>query len=173
VNYWETDTPTLLLHVMVTITRIPCTLLVGHGYTSSLDTIISYIDIIVTWMLKTLFSHVHTSLWHMLTTQVYMHVLFLSSCYMTHRAYYTDYCSMLPYQCYMIIFGYWYGYSRYWTCYWTWELLICDMWNSTSIVPVSRYIVAYPCSGVMAYSCSCGSRICSNNVMITGPELCW
>jgi len=38
----------------------------------------------------------------------------------------------------------WCGYSRYWT----WELLICDMWTSTSIVPVilfllycSRYIV--------------------------------
>ena len=25
--------------------------------------------------------------------------------------------------------------------YWTWELLICDMWNPTSIVPASRYIV--------------------------------
>ena len=31
----------------------------------------------------------------------------------------------------------WYGYSRYWT----WELLICYMWTSTSIVHVSRYIV--------------------------------
>ena len=41
------------------------------------------------------------------------------------------------YSRYMIISCYWYGYSRYWT----WELLICDMWNPTSIVPVSRYIV--------------------------------
>ena len=39
---------------------------------------------------------------------------------------------------------YWYGYSRYWT----WELLICYIWTSTSIDPVilfplycSRYIV--------------------------------
>ena len=31
----------------------------------------------------------------------------------------------------------WYWYSRYWIH----ELLICDMWNPTSIVPVSRYIV--------------------------------
>ena len=111
VNYWDTDTPTLLLHVTVTVTRIPCILLVGHRYTSLLDTVISYIDIIVTWMLDTLLSRVHTSLLHMLTTRVYMHVLFLSYCHMTHRAYYTDYCFMLPYPCYMIVSGYWYGYS--------------------------------------------------------------
>ena len=36
-----------------------------------------------------------------------------------------------------IVSCYWYGYSRYWT----WELLICDMWTPTSIVPVSCYIV--------------------------------
>ena len=33
---------------------------------------------------------------------------------------------------FMIVSCYWYGYTRYWT----WELLICDMWNPTSIVPV-------------------------------------
>ena len=46
-------------------------------------------------------------------------------------------CSMLLYSCYMIVSCHWYGYSRYWT----WELLIRDMWNPTSIVPVSCYIV--------------------------------
>ena len=39
----------------------------------------------------------------------------------------TGYC----YSCY------WYGYSRYWT----WELLICDMWNPTYIVPVISFLV--------------------------------
>jgi len=96
---------------------------------------ISYYGLIVTWMLDTPLSHVHTSLLHMLTARVYMHVLFLSSCH--HRTYDLYYCSMLPYACYMIVSCYWYGYSRYWT----WELLICDMWNPTSIIPVSRYIV--------------------------------
>ena len=61
-----------------------------------------------------------------------MHVFVLSSFHMDHRAYYMYYCSMFPYSCYMIVLCYWYGYSRYWT----WELLICDMWNPTSIVPV-------------------------------------
>jgi len=41
-------------------------------------------------------------------------------------------CSMFPYSCDTIVSCYWYGYS----CYWTWELLICDMWTSTSIDPV-------------------------------------
>ena len=53
------------------------------------------------------------------------------------RSCYMYYCSMLLYSCYMIVSWYWYGYSRYWT----WELLICYMWTSTSIDPVSRYIV--------------------------------
>jgi len=152
-NYWDTDTPTLLLHDMVTVTRIPCTLLVGHGYTSSLDTVISYIDIIVTWMPDTLLSHVHTSLLHMLTTWVYMHVLFLSSCHMNHCTYYMYYCSMLSlYSSYMIVSCYWYGYSRHWT----WELLICDMWNPTSIVPVSRYIVPVSRYIILCYQQSSG-----------------
>ena len=86
-----------------------------------------YIDIyvlIVPWILG-------ISLLSMLTTRVYMHVLFLSSCHMDHHAYYMYYCSMFPYSWYMIVSCYWYGYSRYWT----WELLRCDMWTSTSIVP--------------------------------------
>jgi len=78
-----------------------------------------------------------------------MHVWFLYSCHMIPRSYYMYYYSMFPYSCYMIDSCDWYGYSRYWT----WELLICDMWNPTSIVilfplycscyivPVSRYIV--------------------------------
>ena len=53
------------------------------------------------------------------------------------RSYYMYYCAMLPSSCYMIVSCYWYGYSRYWT----WELLIGDMWNPTSIVPGSCYIV--------------------------------
>ena len=66
-----------------------------------------------------------------------MHVRFLYSCHMDPRSDYMYYCAMLLYSGYMIVFCYWYGYSRYWT----WELLICNMWNPTSIVPVSRYIV--------------------------------
>ena len=40
----------------------------------------------------------------------------------------------------MIISCYWYWYSRYWT----WELLICDMWNPTSIVPVPVILFPFP-----------------------------
>ena len=56
-----------------------------------------YIDIIVTWMLDTLLSHAYTSLVHMLTSRVCMHVLFLSSCH--HCTYHVYYCSMVPYFC--------------------------------------------------------------------------
>ena len=41
------------------------------------------------------------------------------------------------FSCYMIISRSWYWIS----CYWIHELLICDVWNPTSIVPVSRYPV--------------------------------
>jgi len=90
-----------------------------------------------------------TALLHRLTAQVYMPVWFLYACHMDSRSYYMYYCVMLPYSCYMIVFCYSYGYSRYWT----WELLICNMWEfhiycshfplycSRYIVPVSRYIV--------------------------------
>ena len=44
----------------------------------------------------------HASLLHILTAQVYMHVLVLSSCHMDHRAYYMYFCSIFPYSCYMI-----------------------------------------------------------------------
>ena len=39
------------------------------------------------------------------------------------------------YSRYMIISRYWYWFSRYWI----YELSICDVWNPTSIIPVSRY----------------------------------
>ena len=81
---------------------------------------------------------------------LHMHIWFFYSGYMDPCSYYMYYCAMLPYSCYMIVSRYWYSYSRYWihvSCYWygysrywTWELLICYMWTSTSIVPVSRYI---------------------------------
>ena len=71
-------------------------------------------------------SHVHTSLLHMFTARVYMHVLFLSSCHMNHHSYYMYYCFMLSmYSYYMIVSRYWYWYSRYWIN----KLLICDVWN--------------------------------------------
>ena len=108
---------------------------------------------IVTWILGILLLH--------------MHVWFLYSCHMDSRSYYMYYCSMLPYSCYMIVSCYWYGYSRYWI----WELLICDMWIPTSIVPVSLYIVPvfplycsmlstelrsyYHVTHIMYCSCSC------------------
>jgi len=45
--------------------------------------------------------------------------------------------------------------SRYWTC----ELLICNMWNPTSIVPVSRYIVPVSRYNVLCYQQSSGPII--------------
>jgi len=123
-----------------------------HGYGTSQITTSHMIIIIITWMLDTPLSHLHPSLLHMLTTRVYTYVLFPSSCHMNHRAYYMYYCFhdnpvFLLYACFPwlillcplldIVSCYWYGYPRYWT----WELLVCDMWNPTSIVPVSRYIV--------------------------------
>ena len=57
---------------------------------------------------------------------------------------------------------YWYGYSRYWT----WELLTCYMWTSTSIDPViliplycSRYIVPDSRCIVLCYQQSSGPVI--------------
>ena len=52
-------------------------------------------------MLHTQLSHVHTSLLHLLTVRVYMHVLLLSSRH--HCPYYMYYCFILPYSCYMIV----------------------------------------------------------------------
>ena len=81
--------------------------------------------------------HCYTCMSYFPVTHVYMVSLY--SCHMDHHAYYMYYRSVFPYSWYMIVscYCYWYGYSRYWT----WELLRCDMWTSTSIVPVSRYIV--------------------------------
>jgi len=94
-------------------------------------------------MLGTQLYYIHTSLVHMFTTPVYMHVLFLYSYRMDHRSYYMYYCSMLSlYSCYMIVSRYRYEYFRYWywySLYWIHELLICDVWNPTSIV--SRFIL--------------------------------
>ena len=64
-----------------------------------------------------------------------MHSFFLS-CYMDPRSYYMYECSMLPCSCYMLISRYWYWYTHYWIH----ELLICNVWTSTSIV--SRYRVS-------------------------------
>ena len=68
----------------------------------------------------------------------------------------------------IIVSCYWYGYSRYWT----WELLICDMWNPTSIVPVSRYIVPVSRYIVLCYQQSSGPVImlpvsCTVFVLVT------
>ena len=66
----------------------------------------------------------HTSQVHI--SLLYMQAWFLHSYHMDPGSCYTYYCSMLPYSCYTIVSCYWYGYSRYWT----WELLICAMWES-------------------------------------------
>jgi len=122
-----------------------------HGHTHARTTAFHISVIIVTWMLDTLLSHVHTSLLHMLTTRVYMHVLFLSSCHRDHRTSDMYYCSMLSlYSSYMIVHCYWYGYSRYWT----WELLICD---PTYIVPV----ILFPFPVILFLYCSRLSLYCS------------
>jgi len=124
-----------------------------HGYCSSLDMILHLPLLGYTDILHGLLLHIYVSLVHGLShvillvviivtwilgiSLLHMHVWFLYSCHMDPRSYYMYYCAMISSSCYMIVSYYWYGYSRYWT----WELLICDMWNSTFIVPVSRYIV--------------------------------
>ena len=46
---------------------------------------------------------------------------------------------ILMYSCYMIVSRYFYWYDCYWySRYWIHEPLICDVWNLTSNVPVSR-----------------------------------
>ena len=126
-RYWYTDTIIShviesLLHRYVTkldtVIQILCTLLflihvpLVHGYTNSRTTVISYIVIIVTWILGTQLYHVYTSLLH-------MHSLFLYSCHMDHRSY----CMYIHVFLLQIVSRYWY--SRYWIR----ELLICDVWN--------------------------------------------
>ena len=63
------------------------------------------------------------------------------------------------YSRYMIISRYWYWYFLYWTC----ELLICDMWNPTSIIfcfPLSCFMLStelmscYHVTCTMYWSCS-------------------
>ena len=113
------------LHILWHVTLL-CRIHIPPIYrcTTSRNTVIPYIVIIVTWILG-------ISLLH-------MHVWFIYSCHMDSRSYYMYYFSMLsPYSCYIIVSRYWYYYSHYWTH----ELLICDVWNPTSIVPVSRYPV--------------------------------
>ena len=79
----------------------------------------------------------HTHSCHAYILQLHMPVLFLSSCHMDHHTYYMYYYFMFPYSWYMIVTCYWYGYSCYWTC----ELLICDMWEAHIYCSRSRYIV--------------------------------
>jgi len=98
---------------MYTILHVPQRFLIHvppiYRYTNSLDTVISYIGIIIIWILGTQLYHVHTSLLHMFTAPVYIHVLCLYSCHMDHRSYYMYYYAMLSmYSCYMIIARYWY-----------------------------------------------------------------
>ena len=116
--------------------------------------------------------------------------IFLDSRYIAHCLYYMDYCYMsspscnpvtwlfpvtdidIPVTghecCWYIVSCYWYGYPRYWT----WELLICDMWTPTSIVPVSRYIVPVSRYIVLCYQQSSGPVImlpvsCTVVVLVT------
>ena len=101
--------------------------------TTSRNTVISCMVILVTWILGiSLHGLLHFILaWTSYAFMSCLHVtvthpvLFLFPCHIDHRAYYMYYCSMLPYSCYMIVSWYWYGYSHYWT----WELLICNMWD--------------------------------------------
>ena len=89
-------------------------------------------------------------LWILGISLLHMHIWFLYSCHMdlvlitciTIPCYWIHVICLFPLLILLIPLldtcsRYWYRYSRYWT----WELLICYMWTSTSIVPVSRYIV--------------------------------
>ena len=72
---------------------------------------------------------------HITVTHAYMVSLFLSygSPCILHVLLFHVIPVFLLYICFLLLILY----SRYWIH----ELLICDMWNPTSIVPVSRYIV--------------------------------
>ena len=61
-----------------------------HRYTISLDTVISYICNIITWIFRTQLYHVRTSLLYVFTGIV--HLLFLYSCHVDRLSYYMDYC---------------------------------------------------------------------------------
>jgi len=97
------------------------------------------------FMLLVQLCHVYLSLLH-------VHVMFTYHCYTCMPCLYitvTHACHVfisllhvqsmfhvtvfMLYNCFLLLIWI----SRYWTC----ELLICNMWNPTSIVPVSRYIV--------------------------------
>ena len=79
------------------------------------DTSHSYFVFMSHWYIYTcttsLILVTQTTLLHMLTAQVYMHVWFLYSWYMDPRSYYMYYCSMFPYSWYMIVSCYWYGFT--------------------------------------------------------------
>jgi len=132
-NYWY----------MYTILHEPQLFLIHvlpiYRYTNSLDTVISYIGIIITWMLGTQLYHVHTSLLHMFTAPMYC--FYILVIWITVHITCIIVACIFLYSRYMIISRYCYWYSRYRIH----KLLICNVWNSTSIVfrfPISYFMLS-------------------------------
>ena len=96
-----------------------------YGYTISLNTIISYICIIATWILCIQLYHAHTLLLHRFTG---IHAIIVSA-FLLHESLFILHGLFLYWYSYILVtwlfLVYWYWYSCYWTC----ALLICDMWN--------------------------------------------
>jgi len=79
---------------------------------------------------------------------------------------------------YMIVSRYLYWYSHYWTC----ELLICDVWNPTSIVSLFllscfmlsiELISCYHVTCTMHCTCSCYAVYCKHNKDNLGMGKTW
>ena len=130
---------TLLLHVRESLI---------HWYASTLDTVLcavtscSYTDIDVpvymhwlsspvTWIMEYLMNHGYSCILVILIIVYVTWIIVIVTWVFRPVFLLHDY---VPF---------WDWYSRYWTC----ELLICDVWNPTSIVPVSLYpILCYQLS---------------------------
>ena len=121
-----------------------------HRYTNARHVAFHIIVIIVTWMLDTLLSHVHTSLLLMLTTRVYMHVLlsYDSPCILPRLLFHVT--IFMLYDCFLLLI--WdipvTGHERcgYAICgiphlLFPFLVILFPLYCSRYIVPVSRYIV--------------------------------
>jgi len=161
--YWPTDTLNTILHVKICYT-IPLLHVVSpwHRYWDSRH---YYCMIMNYWYTDTLVHWIPScaQLLHVLTSVLYKtHWCTCIDCLCLLVTWIMDYIITHEPSCILVIlpivyvtwiivtwvvrlvfplhdyFPFWYWYSRYWIH----ELLICDVWNPTSIVPVSRYRVS-------------------------------
>ena len=100
--------------------------------------------------------HVHVMFtYHCYTCMPCLHITVTRACHvfisLLHVQSMFHVTVFMLYNCFLLLIWI----SRYWTC----ELLICNMWNPTSIVPVSRYIVPVSRYNVLCYQQSSGPVI--------------